>query len=615
MINRTGCLGVVLAFSISAQTLTNQSLSGKFFFRQVSLGTDTSGNLTDPRSLQGTLTFDGSGNYTFTGQQVIGTSAATSQSGKGTYIVDAAGFVTMDSPIRPGDKENARFSPVGLVGSSTESADTTFDLFVAIPAPATGKTATFSGSFWAVDLEFPGGTTANARNAIFNLSTAAGGTLANFNATGHAANINNGVPATQAVSGGTYTINADGTGTLNFGTGGSSTLLSGARNLYVSADGTVFLGASAAAGSHDIVIGVQALANATNASWSASNGQNFWGAGLRSDPANSAPVLGYAGSAAAGGAGNVTWTRRIKALGQGNLDFTAVNGYSLNPDGSGMLPDVLTQMALGSKGNAFVTAAISASDPGAYEIGVGMRMPAVSGTGVFLNPQGVVNAASFAPAGNPIAPGEFIALFGSGLAKSLVTTVPPYPTGAGLNGVTVLINGKPAAIYFVSSGQINCIVPYATTGPTATIVVNNGGANSNTVTVPVALTAPGMFSSSQNGTGAGAIRHADASVVTASSPAVAGETVSLYLTGLGSVNPSPADGVGAPGIANATTQVQVLVGGNPGTVTYSGLAPGFPGLCQINVTLPALPPGASGSIPLAIATTNAYHDQVSIPIP
>jgi uncharacterized protein (TIGR03437 family) len=50
-------------------------------------------------------------------------------------------------------------------------------------------------------------------------------------------------------------------------------------------------------------------------------------------------------------------------------------------------------------------------------------------------------------------------------------------------------------------------------------------------------------------------------------------------------------------------------------VSYSGLAPGFPGLYQINVTLPVLPPGATGSIPLAISTNNAYHDQVYIPIP
>src|SRR5271157_2422044 len=621
MTNRTGWIwvgiGLLAAASLSAQTLNNQSLNGKFFFRQVSLGADGAGNLTDPRSLQGTITFDSSGNYTFTGQQVVGNTAATSQSGIGTYSVDPAGFVSMGSPLRTGDKENARLGPAGLIGSSTESTDNTFDLFVAIPAPAAGTPAAFSGSYWAVSLEFPGGTAANARNAIFNLTTAASGTLANFNVNGHAANLNNGIPATQQVAAATYTVNADGTGTLSFGAASTASLLSGNKNLYVSADGSVILGGSTAAGAHDLVIGVKAIAGATNATWNGNSGQNFWGSGLRFDPSNSSPLLGYAGSLAAGGTGNATWTKRMKALGQGNLDFTAVNNYSLNSDGSGAMPDALIQMALGAQGNAFVAAAIDARDPGAFEIGFGVRMSKVGGTGVFLSPQGVVNAASFAPAGNPIAPGEFIALFGSGLAKSLQVTVPPYPTGAGLNGVTVLINSKPAAIYFVSPGQINCIVPYATQGPTATIVVNNAGANSNTVTVPVAATAPGMFSSDQSGTGAGAIRHADFTLVNATSPAVGGETVLLYLTGMGAVNPPLADGVGGGSstLNNATAQVTVLAGGNAGTVSYSGLAPGFPGLYQINVTLPALPPGATGSLPLAIATNNAYHDQVVIPIP
>jgi uncharacterized protein (TIGR03437 family) len=621
MRNRTGWLwvgaGMLAAASLSAQTLNNQSLNGKFFFRQVSLGADGAGNLTDPRSLQGTITFDSAGNFTFTGQQVIANNAATSQSGKGTYSVDPAGFVSLDSPLRAGDKENARLGPIGLIGSSTESTDSTYDLFVAIPAPAAGTPATFSGSYWAVSLEFPAGSSANARNAIFNLTTGASGTLANSNVTGHAANLNSGAPTTQQLTGATFTVNADGTGTLSFGTASTASLVSGSKNLYVSADGNVILGGGTATGSHDFLIGVKAVAGATNATWTDSGKSHFWGAGVRFDPSNSSPLLGYAGSLAAAGTGNVTWAKRMKALGQGNLDFTAVNNYALNTDGSGAMPNSLMQVALGGQGNAFVTAAIDARDPGAFEIGVGVRMYTVSGTGVFLNPQGVVSAASFAPAGNPIGPGEFIALYGSGLAKSLQVTVPPYPTGAGLNGVTVLINNKPAALYFVSAGQINCIVPYSTTGPTATIVVNNGGTNSNTVTVPVAVTAPGLFSSDQSGTGAGAIRHADFTLVNAASPALGGETVLVYLTGMGAVNPPLADGVGGGSspLNNATAQVNVLIGGIAGQVSYSGLAPGFPGLYQINVTLPPLPPGATGSIPLAIATNNAYHDQIVIPIP
>ena len=607
---KKGCLGAVLgcwlALGLSAQTLTNQSLTGKYFFRQVSLGTDSSGNLTDARSLLGAITFNSTaGTYSYTGQEVIGSAAAVSQSGSGKYAVDPAGFVTMDSPLRAGDTENARWGPEGLVGSSTESADNTFDILVAIPAPTAAPA--FNGSYWTASLEFPGGTTANARTAIFELTTAASGSLANISVNGHAANLNSGAPATQQVAGATYTLAGDGTGTFSFGAANTADLLSGGKTLYVSADGNVILGGSTAAGSHDIVIGVKALTGATQATWNAT----YWSAGLRQDSNDSSPVLGYAGAAAARGAGNLTWTRRLKALGQGALDFTAADPYSLNPDGSGAVP--LMPMALGAGDNAFVAVSIDPTDPAAFELDFGIQTASLSGSGVFLNPLGVLNAASSAPAGNPISPGEFLALYGTGLAKSAQTALPPYPLG-GLNGVTVLINGKSAPLYYVSATQINCLVPYATQGPTATVVVQNGGVSSNTVTVPVAATAPGIFSANESGAGAGAILHADFTRVTPSSPAVPGETVLVYLTGLGAVTPAVADGAAPSGLSYSNAQPVVLVGGYEGAVTYSGLAPGFPGLYQINVTLPAFPPDSGSSLPLAISTANAFHDQVVIPI-
>jgi uncharacterized protein (TIGR03437 family) len=605
MNNRTGwgwaVLGLLAAGSISAQTLTNQSLTGKYFFRHVSLGTDgvSSSNLTDPRSLLGTITFDGSGNYSFTGQQVIGNNAATSVSGKGTYSVDPGGFVVLDSTLRTGSKINARYGPEALIGSATETTDNTFDLFVAIPAP-TGSAA-LSGPYWAVTLEFPGGVTANARNTQFSLNTAAAGQFANFSVTGHAANISQGLPQTQQVTGATYTLNADGTGTASFGAAAATQLISGTKNLFVSADGSVAIGGSPTTGSHDFLIAVKAVSGATNATWNST----FWGAGLRVD---SSAVYGYSGSMAARGGGKVTWAKREKAMGGGAFDFTGINAYSLNADGSGTME--LTQVGLGGKG--FVGSSISQNDTAAYEIFFGVQVPTLSGTGVFLNPLGVVNAASFAPPGNPISPGQFIALFGTNLAKSNQTAAPPYPLT--LNGVTVLVNNKPAPLYFVSSGQINALVPYSTTGTTATIVVQNG-ANSNTVTVPVAPTAPGVYSLDQSGSGPGAILHADFGLVNAGRPAAPGETVLIYLTGMGAVNPPIGDGTagGSNPLNKSVSDVVVWVAGQQATLLYNGLAPGFPGLYQINVTLPTILAGG-GNLPLAIQTNNAYHDQVDIPI-
>jgi uncharacterized protein (TIGR03437 family) len=273
------------------------------------------------------------------------------------------------------------------------------------------------------------------------------------------------------------------------------------------------------------------------------------------------------------------------------------------------------QVGLGAGGGAFVGADIN--EASGYEIYFGVQRAALGGSGIFLNPQGVVSAANFAPAGNPIAPGEFIALYGTGFAKSAQSAAAPYPPT--LNGVTVLIDNKTAPLYYVGPGEIDCLVPYATQGPTATIVVQSGSASSNTVTVPVAPTAPGVFSVDQSGGGFGAILHADYSLVTSGKPAVAGETVLIYLTGMGAVSPPVLDGTAgkpSPSTSNtdlAMSQILVLVGGAQARVTYSGLAPGYSGLYRLNVRLPAILPG-SGSLPLAISTPNAWHDQVDIAI-
>jgi uncharacterized protein (TIGR03437 family) len=614
---RTGFGWVALALllvsgPIAAQTLNNQSLSGKFFFRHVSLGTDSSGNLTDPRSLIGTITFDGSGHYSYTGQQVIGAGAATSATGSGAYSVDPAGFVSLDSPLRSGAEVNARLGSSMLLGSTTESTDSTYDLFAAILAPTASVGSTLAGPYWAVTLEFPGGTRTNSRDNFFGLRSTVAGQFASISVNGHAANLAGGLPTTQTVAGATYTMGPDGTGSANFGTASTAALLSGSRTLYLSADGNVLLGGSTAAGSHDFFIAVKADTGATNTTWSA----DFWGAGLRSD---ASIALGYAGAVSARGLGNLTWTKRYKELGQGVYDFTGVQTYSLNSDGSGTFlaaGTALGPMALGAGGKTFVGAVVNTGDTGGFEIFFGTQMNTVSGTGVFLNPQRVLNAASYAPAGNPIAPGEYVSLFGSGMAASIKVAAAPYPLT--LNGVTVLVNGKAAPLYYVSGGQINALIPYSTAGPTASIVVQNGSASSNTVTVPVAATAPGFFAADQSGTGIAAVYHGNAALglVTPANPATAGETVMVYLAGMGAVSPALADGT-ATGVSPLSTitasPIAIYIAGQQAAISYSGMAPGFPGLYQINVIVP-LTIFSAGNVPMAMATPNAYHDQVSLSV-
>ena len=593
---------VLLAAPAVSQTLNNQSLTGKYFFRHISLGTNAANQLTDARSLLGTITFDGSGGYSFTAQLDLGIGAPVIQSGIGAYSVDPAGFVTLDNPIRTGETVNARYGTEALVGSTTESAGNDFDLFIAIPAPSSPTNlSSLSGGYWNATLEFPGGSFASARNTTFNLNSSGTGTFSNFTVNGHAADLSSGQLLTQPVTGAGYTMASDGTATFSFGT--SSNLLNGTKTVYRSKDGNILLGGSTANGSHDLLIGVKAISGATNASWSG----GFWGAGLRSD---ALAVTGYAGSAVSGGAGKLVWTRRLKVLGFGNLDFTGVNSYSLNADGSGTAE--LAQVAVGASGDAFLGSSVSAEDVNGYEIYFGVRMPTLSGSGVWINPQGVVNPTSFSPTGNPISPGGFIRVYGSGWAQSSMTAIPPYPPA--LDGVTVLVNNTPAPIYAVTPTTIDFMVPFSTQGPTASLVVQSAGWSSNIVRVPVAATAPGVPSIGQNGIGFAILQHADYTQVTPDHPAVGGEPILIYLTGLGAVTPPIADGTGDTFNPLITTVAQpsVLIGGFPTTVLFSGLT-AYPGLYQINVTMPPVPPGVI-SLPLAIITPNAYHDQVDIPV-
>jgi uncharacterized protein (TIGR03437 family) len=621
---RCGTCFLLLAGATMGQTFNNQTLTGKYSFRHLMFTTDTSDNISDIRSFWGSINFNGQGNYTFDGRSAVGTMTPQPGSGSGTYSVGAGGVVTLTNPQNNGLTLNARWSLVSqgastlggqqpsetmVIGSSTEAASNVFDLFIAIPAAQGLANSSLKGNYFVTTLAFPSGLGAQAQSAIFGLQANAQGGFGDISISGHGANITAGAPTTQTVSGATYTIQTDGSGSATFplqgGFTSSTQLLSGNKAIYVSSSGNVILGGSSDGSNQDLFVGFKA---GNGLRWSG----RFWQGGLRFETAGSAGA--YSGSLLSDGAGTVRFTGRLHQLqpsGAVTYDFTGVNTYTLGTDGSGT--EGLTRVALGAAGNAFVGAADDAGDPSGYELILGASMPAVSGTGVFLNPQNVVNAASFAPAGNPVSPGEFVALYGTHLANVTQSATPPYPPSVA--GVSVLVNGVQAPLSFVSPGQINALVPYATVGPTATFVVNNNNASSNSVEVPVAATAPGVFSLDSTGVGRGAILHANFSLVNLASPAKRGETVLIFLTGLGAVDPPVPDGTAgaANPLSKAVATVNALIDGLPATVRYAGLAPLFPGLYQLNIVVPSdLSVTATGPFPLAVQTTDSFHDQVDL---
>jgi uncharacterized protein (TIGR03437 family) len=177
-----------------------------------------------------------------------------------------------------------------------------------------------------------------------------------------------------------------------------------------------------------------------------------------------------------------------------------------------------------------------------------------------------------------------------------------------------MVNNRPAPIYFVSPNQISAVVPFGTTELIAGIQVINNQTPSNTVTSYVGLTAPGAFTFPSGGLGSAAALHADYSLVTPDNPAKIGETILLFVTGLGLVDPAVADGT--PGPINpfslATNTISVFIDGVAATTSFVGLAPQLIGLYQINV---AVPTGvSSGNVYLDISGPDSTTIEAFIPI-
>jgi uncharacterized protein (TIGR03437 family) len=109
--------------------------------------------------------------------------------------------------------------------------------------------------------------------------------------------------------------------------------------------------------------------------------------------------------------------------------------------------------------------------------------------------------------------------------------------------------------------------------------------------------------------------HSDYTVVNSSNKAKRGETVQIFLTGLGAVTPAVPDGTagGNNPLSKANEAVAVFIAGQSASVLYAGLAPGLPGLYQINVTIPANLSG-SGNLVLGIQTAGAFDEQADIAI-
>ncbi len=244
---------------------------------------------------------------------------------------------------------------------------------------------------------------------------------------------------------------------------------------------------------------------------------------------------------------------------------------------------------------------------------------------------GIGNGASFM--GQSVAPGSLATSFATtGVTQDFAAGSLPLPTRLG--GVTLRIGGRlefvnsrwvysalgavPAPLMFVGPRQINLQVPPGIS-PAESVPAELERPDGAKLlgTLRVTGVAPGTFTVLMNGQGQAAVLNQDNSANFGTRPAARGTVIQIFATGAGATNPpllagEPALASGSP-LVLTVAQPTVTMGAKTARVLFSGLAPGFVGLWQINAEVPQdVSPGPA--VPMSITAGGVASNTVTIAV-
>ena len=202
-----------------------------------------------------------------------------------------------------------------------------------------------------------------------------------------------------------------------------------------------------------------------------------------------------------------------------------------------------------------------------------------------------------------ISPGELVTISGSALGPSspgkggVFTINEAGSIDSNLQGVRVLFDNIPGTPIYVSSTQINLVVPWEIAGKVSTsVIVEYNGVQSLPLIIRVDDVTPGVFTVDGSGRGLAAAVNQDGTVngpftkfTPGFQPALAGSVVAVYLTGGGQTTPPGVTGSVNPinQLLRITSQVTATIGGKPAVVEFLGAAPGIVnGVLQMNILVP-----------------------------
>jgi uncharacterized protein (TIGR03437 family) len=196
-------------------------------------------------------------------------------------------------------------------------------------------------------------------------------------------------------------------------------------------------------------------------------------------------------------------------------------------------------------------------------------------------------------------------------ASSAQPSASPWPEQ--LNGTSVRVNGRSAPLSFVSEGQINAQAPYATEPGDALVEVTTIRGTSLAEPFSVAATAPGIFLHSQSSRAIAL--NQDNSLNTPEAPEARGRVLTVFLTGIGAVAPPLAtgDAAGFGALHRSAANASASIGGVDAPLHFIGLTPGFIGLAQANIEVPAgIAPSAAALLTIRVGDRVANTPSVSV---
>jgi hypothetical protein len=169
--------------------------------------------------------------------------------------------------------------------------------------------------------------------------------------------------------------------------------------------------------------------------------------------------------------------------------------------------------------------------------------------------------------GDAFAPGDIVTVSGDPLTSgSFFDDAGVAPLPVRLAGTHAEVNGISAPLFSVRPDRLMLQLPSSLApGQPAALTVSSVNVAGPPVMLNIDAAAPSVIAAARS---AGAL--------------------AIYLTGLGVTDPPLREGLAAPAamLVSSVVQPSVFLGGQPATVSFSGLAPGFVGLYQVDAELP-----------------------------